>query len=323
MERRFGICEQSAYATPEADGVAFIELTLDDCKVNRDQQIYDIAANHGSKSPTQQHVVVTNRGGSAEIVLSGPVNPNDLDMLAYAHFQKVVEGDSTPFTKTFTHYATHPDFTANAGKFLTFCRRLPESSTSFKVGGCLCSSLKLSAARDEMLMYEATLRGLGKGVDNSNPSGTWTPSDDADFLYFNDIESATLDFSDGLASPIDVLLRSFEIESSYEIEKVGHSDTDGFQMLAFMNRSGTFKIDMLRDSLATDMLDAVTNNSMCRFTVDLGELTIDVTGKVETPEQSGDGLLAESVSFRMLATTNGSVGDMFTLALMNATDRGW
>lgn len=323
MERRFGIREQSAYATVEIDSAAFIEMTLDSCKVGRDQQVYEIAANHGSKNPTQQHIIVTDRGGAGEIALSGPVNLNDIDLLAYAHFQKVVEGDSTPYTKTFEHYETHPDFTADAGKFLTFIRRLPESSTSYKVGGCVCSNFKLSAARDELVMYEATLRGVGPGVDNSNPSGTWTPSDDADFMYFNDIETATLDFSAGLASPINVLIRSFEIESNYEIEKVGHDSVDGFQMLAFMNRGGSFKVDLLRDSTATEILDAITNNGMCRFTLDLGELTIDVTGKVENAEQSGDGLLAESITCRMLSVTNGSVEAMFTFAVQNETDRSW
>lgn len=323
MERRFGIREQSTYATPEIDAADFIEMTLDSCKVSRDQQVYEIAANHGSKNPTQQHLIVTPRGGSGEITLSGPVNLNDIDILAYAHFQKVVEGDSTPYTKTFTHYDTHPDFTADAGKFLTFCRRLPETDTSYKVGGCICSNFKLSAARDELLMYEATLRGLGPGVDNSEPSGTWTPSDDADFMYFNDIETATLDFSAGLASPINVLIRSFEIESNYEIEKVGHDATDGFQMLAFMNRGGSFKVDLLRDSTATEILEAITDNSMCRFTLDLGELTIDVTGKVEDAEQSGDGLLAESIPCRMLSVTNGAVDPMFTFAVQNETDRSW
>lgn len=323
MERRYGIREQSAYATVELDSADFIELTLDSNKVGRDQQVYEVAANHGSKNPTQQHVIVTDRGGSGEIVLSGPVNLNDIDLLAYAHFQKVVEGASTPFTKTFEHYETHPDFTSDAGKFLTFIRRHPEASTSYKVGGCICSNFKLSAARDELLMYEATLRGVGPGVDTSNPSGTWTPSDDADFMYFNDIESATIDFTTGLTSPTNVLIRSFEIESNYEIEKVGHDATNGFEMLAFMNRSGSFKIDLLRDSTATDILAAITNNDMCRFTLDLGELTIDVTGKVEDAEQSSDGLLAESIPCRMLSVTNGSVDPMFTLAVMNETDRGW
>ena len=323
MERRFGIREQSAYDTVEVDGAEFIELTLDSAKVSRDQQVYEIAANHGSKNPTQQHVIVTDRGGSGEIVLAGPINLNDIDLLSYAHFQKVVEGDSTPYTKTYEHYETHPDFTADAGKFLTFIRRLPEASTSYKVGGCICSNLKISGARDELLMYEATLRGVGPGIDTSNPSGTWTPSDDADFMYFNDIESAALDFSAGLASPIDVLIRSFEIESNYEIEKVGHDAVDGFQMLAFMNRGGSFKVDLLRDSTATDILAAITDNGMCRFTLDLGELTVDVTGKVEDAEQSEDGLLAESITCRMLSVTNGSVEPMFIFAVMNETDRGW
>jgi hypothetical protein len=323
MERRFGIREQAAYATVELDNAAFIELTLDSCKVSRDQQVYEIAANHGSKNPTQQHVIVTDRGGSGEIVLAGPVNLNDIDILAYAHFQKVVEDASTPYTKSFEHYETHPDFTANEGKFLTFIRRMPEASTSYKVGGCVCSNFKLSAARDELVIYEATLRGVGPGVDTSNPSGTWTPSDDADFLYFNDIEAATLDFSAGLASPVNVLIRSFEIESNYEIEKVGHDPITGFEMLAFMNRGGSFKVDLLRDSTATDILAAITNNMMCRFTLDLGEMTIDVTGKVEDAEQSEDGLLAESITCRMLSVTNGAVDPMFVLAVMNETNRGW
>jgi len=323
MERRFGIREQTAYDTVELDNADFIELTLESAKVSRDQQIYEVAANHGSKNPTKQHVIVTDRGGSGEIVLAGPVNLNDIDLLAYAHFQKVTEGSSTPYTKTFEHYETHPDFTSDAGKFLTFIRRLPEASTSYKVGGCICSNFKLSAARDELLMYEATLRGVGPGVDTSNPSGTWTPSDEADFMYFNDIESATLDFTDGLASPTNVLIRSFEIESNYEIEKVGHDAVDGFQMLAFMNRSGSFRVDLLRDSTATDLLAAVTNNVLCRFTLDLGEITIDVTGKVEEPEQSEDGLLAESFTCRMLSDTNGTVDPMFVFAVMNETDRGW
>ena len=323
MERRFGIREQTAYDTVELDNADFIELTLESAKVSRDQQIYEVAANHGSKNPTKQHVIVTDRGGSGEIVLAGPVNLNDIDLLAYAHFQKVTEGSSTPYTKTFGHYETHPDFTSDAGKFLTFIRRLPEASTSYKVGGCICSNFKLSAARDELLMYEATLRGVGPGVDTSNPSGTWTPSDEADFMYFNDIEAATLDFTSGLASPTDVLIRSFEIESNYEIEKVGHDAVNGFQMLAFMNRSGSFRVDLLRDSTATDLLAAVTNNVLCRFTLDLGEITIDVTGKVEEPEQSEDGLLAESFTCRMLSDTNGTVDPMFVFAVMNETDRGW
>ena len=323
-QTRYGYAEQTAFATPEADGVAVDEVTCDPFDVDPDVMIHELSQNHGDRKPVEQNTVHSVQGSSAKFSVIGPVDLNDIDQFAYAHFQKVIEGADTEFTKTFTYFSTHPDFSADEGHFLTWTKRLPTASTSQKCGGCIASRFKLSGERDGMLMFETDWVALGTSNDVSNPSGTWTPRDGTGYVYFNDIASATLSHGSALGSPTALTMKSFEVEGTWEPEKVGHSSTNGFEQHGIKTISGTFKIKMLRDTTADEALVSLKAGELVQFSVDLGTITITVTGKIESLEYDTEGLLVNEISCRMLSSyTAGSVGECLTLVVQNTVDRSW
>lgn len=322
-QTRFGYAVQSVFDTAEADGVAIAELTCEPFDIDPDVMIHELPHNHGTRQPVEQTTAHTVQGSSAKFSVSGPVDLLDIDQFAYAHFQDVIEGEGAGFLKTFTYFTTHPDFSADEGHFLTFIKRMPEASTSSKVKGCVATRFKLSAERDDMLKYETDWVALGTSDDTSNPSGTWTPRDGEDYLYFNDIVSATLSKT-GLLSPVALTMSAFEVEGVYEADKVGHDATNGFVQHGFKNRTGSFKISMLRDETADEAIISMKEGELVQFDVDFGTLTISVTGKIESMEYDSEGLLINSITCRMLSSyTAGSVGECLTVTVANSVDRAW
>ena len=323
-QTRFGYKEQSDFNVAELDNAAVAEVTCELFNVDPDVMIHDLPHNHGTRQPVEQTSAHTVQGSSAKFTVSGPVDLNDIDQFAYAHFQKVIEGADTEFTKTFSYFIDHPDFNVDEGHFLTWYKRLPETSTSQKMKGCVAPRFKLSAERDGMLLYETDWVSLGTSNDTSNPSGTWTPKDGNDLIYFNDIASATLTKGASLASPVALTMQSFEVEGVCEVEKVGHSSSDGFEQHALKTRSGSFKIKMLRDATADEALVSMKTGELVQFDVDFGTITITVTGKIESLEYDSEGLLVNEISCRMLSSyTAGSVGQSLVVVVQNSVDRVW
>lgn len=323
-QTRYGYREQTDFNVAEIDSAAVSEITAEPFDIDPDVMITELPQNHGTHEPVEQSTVHSVQGSSAKFTVTGPVDLNDIDEFAFAHFQKVVEGADTEFTKTFTYYTSHPDFSADEGHFLTWFKRLPTASTSQKVRGCIASRFKLSAERDGMLTFETDWAALGSTLDTSNPSGTWTPRDGTDFVFFNSIATATLTHGASLASPTALTMQSFEVEGVFETEKVGHSAADGFEQHAMKNRSGSFKIKMLRDATADEALISLKTGELVQFDVDLGTVTISVTGKIEALEYEGEGLLVDSITCKMLSSyTAGSVGASLTVTIQNSIDRGW
>ena len=164
--------------------------------------------------------------------------------------------------------------------------------------------------RDGLLMYEADWISRGTTDDTSDPSGTWTPRTGAGLVYFNDIASATLTHGASLASPVALTMQSFEVEGVCEVDKIGHSATLGFENFGLKQRSGSFKIKMLRDTTADEALASLKTGEVVQFDVDFGELTISVTGKIESLAYDTDDLLVNEIACRILSTyTTGSVGE--------------
>ena len=120
---RYGYAEQTAFDTPEIDSAGIAEITCDAFDIDPDVMIHELPLNHGTRQPVEQLTVHSIIGSAAKFTVQGPVDLNDIDQFAYAHFQKVIEGADTEFTKTFTYFSTHPDFSADAGHFLTFADR--------------------------------------------------------------------------------------------------------------------------------------------------------------------------------------------------------
>lgn len=322
---RYGIAEQGTWGTAIADASAFRELTCEPVNIEHDVRKYDMPAHHGSANPVDQTMAVTTKGSAGKFTIVQPFDFLATDILAYAHFQKVVEGAATAYTKTFTYYTAHPTFSSNEGKFVTFIKRLPDASTSQKVHSAICTRFKISGQRDGLIMTEHEMVSLGVPSDTSNPSGTWTPSAGASLLYFNDITAATLTHGAALTSPSNITLKSFEVEGQFEVDKIGYDATNGFQAFGMKNRSGMFKIGLLRDSTADDAIASYKVGEMVKLVITFGSVAaITVSGKIDAFEYDKDGLLAESITFKMLSTyTAGTVGEMFTFVMSNDTNRSW
>jgi len=321
---RFGYAEQTTFETAELDSAAMNEITCEAFNIDPDVMIHELPQNNGTRQPIEQNTAHSVKGSSAKFTVAGPVDISDIDQFAYAFFQRVEEAADSEFTKDFYFFTTHPDFTEDAGHFLTWIKRMPEASVSQKVLGCIANRFNLSAERDGMLMFETDWRALGTTNDTSNPSGTWTPPDGETFLYFNDIVTATLTHGAALASPTNLVMQSFEVEGVVEVDKIGHSATAGFEQHGIKNREGTFKIKMLRDSTADESLISLKEGELIKFTVDFGTLSFIVTGKIEALDYDADGLLVNEITCRIFANYEaGGVGNGFSITVKNSIDRAW
>lgn len=321
---RFGYKEQTAFATPEADDAAFEEVSVEPFNVDPDVLINELSVNHGSRYPVEQITAHSTKGSIGKFPVAGPVDLNDIDQFLYAHFQKVVELADTVFTKTFTHFSDHPSFHDDGGHFLTWIRRHPAASTSQKMGGCIAPRIKISGERNGFIKFESDWVSYGTPSDVSNPSGTWTPRDGSNLLYFNDILTATLTKGAGQSSPIAITMRSFDVESILEVEPVGFHTTFGFEDLALRSRNGSFSVNVLRDATADEALISLKAGELVQLDIDIGLMTISVIGKIESLEYDADGLLANTITCRMLAPyVAGTVTTPLTIVVENTIDRGW
>lgn len=324
-EIRFGYAEQTAFNAAEADDAAMDEPTIDMFTIDPDVMIHELPANHGSHNPVEQTTAHSVLGASPTFPINGPLDLNDIDQFIYAHTQKVIELADTEFTKTFTYFTTAPDFSADEGHFLTWIKRLPTAAgTSQKVSGCICPRIKIFGERNGMLMFESDWVGHGDSNDISVPSGTWTPRDGTGLVFFNQAATATITQGAGLTSPIGILMKSFEIEGVWEPEPLGHDAVLGFTNFGMKNRSGTFKIDLLRDVYSDEAIKSLKAGEMIEVALDFGTVTITISGKIEGFEYDSEGLFANSLTCKMLGTYSvGSWGEPLTIVVQNTVDRGW
>ncbi len=323
---RFGYREQSDFDVPELVSAEFAEITCDPFDIDPGLIIHQLPNQHGSRNPVQQNTVHSTKGAVSKFSVNGPLDVADVDQFLYAHFQKVVEAGDTEYTKTFTYFTEHPNFASDEGHFLTWIKYFPESGTSQHVGGCIAPRFKITGERNGMLLFESDWVAYGTSDDDVTPSGTWTPPDGSNIVEFNDLTTggATLTRGAGLTSPVAITLQSFELESVYEAMAIGANTTTGFERFGMANRSGTFKIDILRDGTVDEAISSMKVGEMVQLDLDFGNITITVTGKVESYEYHTEGLLAASLSCNMFGTySTGSWGEPLTIVVLNSRDRSW
>ena len=323
-EVRFGYREQTDFDTIEVEGGAFEEVSCEPFSPDTDVTIHELPMAHGSFNPVEQNTIHSIQGNMPKFPVNFAVDINDIDQFLYAHFQKVIELADTEFTKTFTYFTTHPDYTLDEGHFLTWVRRNPVASTSSGFSGCIAPRFKLSGERDGMINFESDWVAHGNSQDTFNPSGTWTPKTGQNILLFNSIVSATLSHGASLASPLPLTMKNFEVEGLYEVDKLGHSASNGFDSYGLKDRSGSFKINLLRDAAIDEALLSYKIGEMVQLSIDINLMTITVTGKIEALEYDPDGLLGVSLTCKMLGTYSvGAWGEPLTIVVNNSIDRGW
>lgn len=296
---RYGYNEANSatFGTAAGDADTYTQVACEHFDIEPDLKGHDIPGSFGTRQPQYMGTHTNTKGSMPDFNVKGVVSNNEIAQFAYAHFQKVVEGAATPFTKVFTPFATLPDFSASAGHWLTWAVGYPVVTTSHKAEGCICNRFKISCNRNEFMMFDTGWKAHGvPAIDSAvYESGTWElgliapggvsgKATDYGRLAFNDIDLAFLDFDDDVSPSADIItLQSFEIESEYAIvEGIKPSGAGSFQTYGLANWGGTFRIELLKDSQVEAALANVKANSGIRFQVNWGAAGALVAGEFES-----------------------------------------
>jgi len=322
---KYGISEQATWGTAVLDSAAFHELNIESPELDRDITFMETKAAHGPRNPTNAEMVVRTSGAAPKLTLTGIAKEEDFDLILYTMIQNVTEGGAEIFSKEFTFNQTsQPDFTTNAGSFLTFIAFDPVSAKSIKVKDLITQQLTITGSPGEYLKYSAAMTGRGLPTHASTPSGTWTVGAN-DVWHFADIATATYDGSNMN------LCGDFEINLSQTVIPVG-SESGEFQTFGLVDRVLTYKVTMMH-GVATDTLqtaaEAQTNVNMrigwgnaIPGTTD-GDLDFDwnaIVKDIKTINADGD-ITSIEVSGDIVAAT--SANDPITITLANSIDRSW
>lgn len=252
-EFKFGYSPQVAFGTVIADSGAFTEVDCEPIVVNRDIKQIEVVGSHGSREVHENNIVVVGKESLPSFTTDMIVKKEELADLLAAFFQNVVEGESTPFDKTFTMLSSQPDFLADAGYWYTWIVWDPVASRSVAVKDCIMKSLTFTLPNDGPAKISAEWIGLGQPNVNSNPSGTWTPNAPSNLFWRGDIDRASIDFGSGATS---FHLSEFELALSREIMGVGQDGSGQFRFYHLAKPNHTFKMKIVKD---TDFDDVLSN----------------------------------------------------------------
>lgn len=344
MRVGYNEADSGVFGTPAADSDTFTMVPLEGFDMEAGLVGHEIPGAFGSKQPQHQGSHTTTDGAIPVFNTKGIMSLNEIDEYAYAHFQKVVEGD-TPFTKVFTPMATHPDFSANAGHWLTWAVGFPVAATSHVAEGCIANRFKLSINRNEFMMMD--VGWMGHGVTDVTSTvyedGTWElgldgpggsdAGPDYGRVHWTQLDILTIDFDDVVSPLADaVCFQSIEMEMEYQIVDMLKPDGAGsFQSWGLAQVGGTFTITILKDSQAEAALQNVRTNSGLRIQINKGAAGATSAGEFESimygkisPDgiaYEKEGLIAATISGTMSAPNDST--DMWKVSLSNSIDRSW
>jgi len=253
------------------------------------------------------------------------------DYWLYGVMQNVSEGTATPFVKTFTFGQTQPDFTADAGLFMSIIAEQPVASTSAMLSDAICSQVVLTCsptANDGLLMVEPTIVGRTH-LETFNYSGTITYPDVAiatDFYTFWDITSAIgtedLIFGDD----------GFTITITNGVKPVGNQPTAAgyFETYGLTFYRAVAEFQMLWDAAArAEMALAVAGGGSNTLAISWGtaasdgRLSITLDGKYSNPRELSKVPEGEFVTLTMEGEGTYDSVEPLEIDHANAIDRAW
>ncbi len=327
-ERRYGIAEQSVFGTAEIDSSAVIELSVEHPALTRGVTSTQANQATGSRNPIASEVVNHTKGAAPKFSYAGEAKHDEFDHILYNVVQKVTEGATTPFDKTYTFdQTTQPDFTADAGHFLTVFDRNPISGESDVVKDVITESLVISCAPGEYLKFTSNFIGRGAPAHNSTPSGTWTRSPN-DFWHFNDISVASANFG----SPVALdLTGPFEIAMQYTPFMVGQ-DSGDFKTFGLVERQYTWKVTVNHSTFTDTAKTAFDAGTQGAFRIgwghatpgtDDGDLDFAWNGIItnEPVKITSEGI--EQLELSGIIVGANATTDPLTIIMANAVDRAW
>ena len=328
-----GIAQQTTWGTIIADAGAFNQLKVDKPMVlEADVKDRGDLSSRGVRWQDVLDMAKDEVGSNPKLKLPDHiVRKKQAAVLIYSMMQAVSEAATTPYAKTFTFHDTQPDFTANAGCFLTACLKAPVASKSLKLRDLIAQSLTLKCSPGGLLTMSAELVGRGAMVRDGNPSGTWTVQDAAstaamNFYPFEKMDRYSFDFG----SPVSPAVGAWELNLTANRTPIGQSAGDR-QSFALSKNGGTFKGSFLWNS---DTHVFFTNHPLgtaCEIrlgwgnatagTVD-GDLDFVVYGVIESVEMNPADAQMIDITMKLGGSISGSK-EPATIILADAVDKAW
>ena len=241
-------------------------------------------------------------------------------MWCYLLFQNVTEGESTPYEKVFTFPTAGPDFSADAGEFITLISKSPVASTSEKITSMIANKLDLSlspSSDDGNLVVELGLIGKAH-TRTANPTGTWTKTADN---RFNVHDLATCTLSGG-----DLILDSLKISAEVGIVPIGSDGSGSFENFAIISQNVTAEVIALWDATTRSALGNLSSSGNETLILEWGTASTDgylklyMHGLCETAAPVEDDV--RKVTFTLKGLSNTGV-EPFQITLCDDKDWAW
>ena len=244
------------------------------------------------------------------------VSPRNIIPFLYSLFNTIAEGGSATYVKTFTIYASHPDFTGKLSLpftvpgLLTLIRNIPVASEAHSISDAIVKSITFSSEQGQPLKASIEFIGTTLSTVYAISTGDFTfPSAQNTAIMFHDLYiqlDGTLNTADGTA----VKANSFSITmSNNAVAKhqagAGDQNVTGY-ILGDFTVTGSISIPWNLNS----EIEKFTNGTAGRPT----DTLIQICNESDyTCDGSGDFFLATNV--RYTATPLGESDSEMTLDL--------
>ena len=221
-EMIYQMAEAAVWKTAIADNAAAVELSGGMLTFNPDNKLVRPDRFRGQNWPDVFDLNNNQDGSIPTVQGETPALKTEIPDWFYLMIQNVSEAGD-PFQKTFTYASPNPDFSVNAGYFMTFWGKAPVAAKSERIDTVIGEKLEMKLtpeSNDGNLHFDFTGRGIGYSRV-ADPSGALTKSAQTKFSFF-DIAVCTLD---GTA----VVLQEFKMTLENEIMPLGFDGSGDVQ----------------------------------------------------------------------------------------------
>ncbi len=321
-EMIYQMAEASTFKTGIADATAAVELSsgiltfMPDNKLVRPDRyrgqnwldVFDLSNNQNGSLPSVEGEM--------------PVLKTEIPDFLYMMMQNVSEAVD-PFQKTFTYAAPSPDFSVNAGYFMTFWGRAPVSSVSEKIDSVIGEKLEFTLSPESsngegVLHMSFTGKGIGYSRI-SDPSGALTKSTQTKFSFF-DVATCTLDGT-------TVILQELKLTLENEIVPAGFDGSGDYQTL-WLKPKVTAEVKGLWDASMRAGLGKFDSGAEVVLIVDWGSTGVDgflsfnLHGVVDDGNHAEDSVRGVNITIAG-ASDLANTEAMLTAEIADGVDRSW
>lgn len=319
-EMIFQMAEATTFKTGIPDATAAVELSSGILTFNPDNKMVRPVRYRGQNWADVFDLSNNDNGSLPTVEGEMQALKTEIPDFLYMMIQNVSEAVS-PFQKTFTYVAPSPDFSVNAGYFMTFWARAPVSSVSEKIDSVIGEKLEFTLspdANDGNVHMSFSGRGIGYSRV-SDPSGALTKSTQTKFSFF-DIATCTLD---GTA----VILQEFKLTLENEIVPAGFDGSGDFQTL-WLKPKVTAEVKGLWDGGMRTALGKFDSGAEVVFIIDWGStgadgfLSFNLHGVIDDGNHAEDSVRGVNVTISG-ASDLANTEAMLTADICDNASRGW